>query len=148
MRRRDLLAGAAAAPAATLARPAGAAPLGAPAPVSDDPFLRAAFALAGGGEVPDFVLANARRMIETQFGFGSIDALVKAVAAWRPGEPLPRAIEPIAQRLLVILYTGETDGPDPRTRAGHYPWALAWQQLGFAKAPGICGPGFGQWNRT
>ena len=136
MRRRDLLAGTAATP--WLARGAAAA----------DGFPDAAAALAGSAALPPFVIETARRMLVAQFGAPAVADLVTATAAWRRGAALPEAVEPVAQRLLVILYTGETDALDPRARTGHYPWALAWQVLRFAKAPGLCSGTFGDWART
>ncbi|WP_137125282.1 hypothetical protein [Roseomonas sp. HF4] len=139
MRRRDLLAATAAAPLAG-ARGASAA--------AGEDFAEAAMALAGSGALPPFVMDAARRMLEAEFGAATVADLVGAVGAWRRGAALPAALEPPAQRLLVILYTGETAAADPRARAGHYPWALAWQLLRFAKAPGLCSGGFGDWART
>jgi hypothetical protein len=136
MRRRDLLAGTAAAP--WLAAGAGAA----------DGFAGAAAALAGSFALPPFAIEAARRMLVAEFGPGAVAELVAAAGAWRRGAALPDAVEPVAQRLLVILYTGETDAADPRARAGHYPWALAWQVLRFTKAPGLCSGTFGDWART
>lgn len=136
MRRRDLLAGAVAAPwFATEGAAAGG-------------FADAAAALAGSDALPPFVIDAARRMLVAEFGPAAVAELVAAAGAWRRGAALPEAMEPVAQRLLVILYTGETDAADPRARAGHYPWALAWQVLRFAKAPGLCSGGFGDWTRT
>lgn len=139
MRRRALLAGVAAAPLPA-SRGAAAAAAGG--------FAEAAMALAGSGALPPFVMDAAQRMLEAEFGAARVAGLVAALGEWRRGAALPDALEPLAQRLLVILYTGETAGADPRARAGHYPWALAWQVLGFAKAPGLCSGGFGDWART
>jgi hypothetical protein len=113
-----------------------------------DGFPDAAAALAGSGALPPFVIETARRMLVAQFGAPAVADLVTATAAWRRGAALPDAVEPVAQRLLVILFTGETDATDPRARTGHYPWALAWQVLRFAKAPGLCSGTFGDWART
>lgn len=137
MRRRDLLAGAAASPL-----------LGAGAVAAQDGFAEAAAALAGSGALPPFVIDTARRMLAAEFGPAAVADLVTATGTWRRGAALPDRIEPVAQRLLVILYTGETDAANPRARAGHYPWALAWQVLRFAKAPGLCSGTFGDWART
>ena len=139
MRRRALLAAGAAAAPLPGARLAGAASLAG--------FPEAALALAGSRDLPPFVVDAAQRMLVAEYGSDPVGDLVAAVAAWRRGAALPDRLEPLAQRLLVILYTGETDAADPRARAGHYPWALAWQVLRFAKAPGLCSGGFGDWTR-
>lgn len=110
-------------------------------------FAEAAVAMAGSRDLPPFVLDAAQRMLVAQFGAAPVDDLVVAISAWRRGAALPDRLEPLAQRLLVILYTGETAAADPRARAGHYPWALAWQVLRFTKAPGLCSGGFGDWAR-
>jgi hypothetical protein len=140
VRRRDLLlVGAAASP---LLGAWGAAA------ASADAFAEAAVALAGSRDLPPFVVGAAQRMLVVEFGSAPVGELVAAISAWRRGAALPDRLEPLAQRLLVILYTGETDAADPRARAGHYPWALAWQVLRFAKAPGLCSGSFGDWART
>lgn len=136
MRRRDLLAGAAASPL-----------LGAGPATAADGFADAAVALAGSGALPSFVVDAAQRMLAAEFGPAAVAELVPAIAAWRLGAALPDRLEPLAQRLLVILYTGETAAADPRAQAGHYPWALAWQVLRFTKAPGLCSGTFGDWAR-
>ncbi|NMJ43847.1 hypothetical protein GWK16_21545 [Roseomonas sp. JC162] len=123
-----------------VAAPLGATPLGG--------FEEAAVALAGSRDLPPFVLDMAQRMLVAEFGAAPVGDLIAAVAAWRRGAALPDTLEPLAQRLLVILYTGETDATNPRAQVGHYPWALAWQVLRFAKAPGLCSGGFGDWART
>jgi hypothetical protein len=138
MRRRDLLSGMVAPPLVGARRAAAA-------PTND--FAEAAVALAGSRDLPPFVVDAAQRMLVAEFGSAPVGELVTAVAAWRRGAALPDRLEPLAQRLRVILYTGETDSADPRARAGHYPWALAWQVLRFAKAPGLCSGGFGDWTR-
>lgn len=135
MRRRNLLGGAAASPLLGAGR------------ASADSFAQAAVALAGSRDLPAFVLYSAQRMLVAEFGSAPVGELVAAISAWRRGAALPERLEPLAQRLLVILYTGETDAADPRARAGHYPWALAWQVLRFTKAPGLCSGGFGDWAR-
>lgn len=136
MKRRDLLAGAAASALAGTGIAAAA-----------DGFAEAVAALAGSGTLPPFVIDAARRMLVAEFGPAAVTELVAAAGDWRRGAALPDRIEPVAQRLLAILYTGETDAADPRARAGHYPWALAWQVLRFAKAPGLCSGAFGDWAR-
>jgi hypothetical protein len=98
-------------------------------------------------ESPDFVIDAARHLLVREFGFGSDLKLVAGVQQTPPGVPLPDDVEALAQRLLVILYTGETSGPAPSVQLGHYPWALAWRVLAFTKAPGICGAGFAAWSR-
>ena len=138
MKRRDLLSRAAAAP--LLGIPSAAA-------MPADAFAEAAMALAGSGALPPFVMETAQRILVREYGAGPVAELIVAMRAWRRGEALPDRLEPLAQRLLVILYTGETDAADPRARVGHYPWALAWQVLRFAKAPGLCSGGFGDWAR-
>ncbi|NKE16554.1 hypothetical protein [Neoroseomonas oryzicola] len=139
MRRRDLLGGVAASPLFHIGC-ASAAPVG--------DFTEAALALAGSRDLPPFVVDAAQRMLVAEFGAALVGDLIAAVAAWRRGAALPDRLEPLAQRLLVILYTGETEVADPRARAGHYPWALAWQVLRFTKAPGLCSGTFGDWART
>lgn len=136
MKRRALLGGVATAP---LLGTWGAAATPAEA------FADAAMTLAGSGAMPSFVMEMAQRMLLREFGPVLVAELVEATGAWRPGAALPDRLEPLAQRLLVILYTGETNAADPRARAGHYPWALAWQVLGFTKAPGLCSGRFGDW---
>lgn len=111
-------------------------------------FAEAAMALAGTGAFPAFVADAARAMLEREFDAARVTALIAAVAAWQRGAAIPAALEPVAQRLLVILYTGETGGPDRRATLGHYPWALAWHVLRTAKTPGLCSGGFGDWART
>lgn len=113
-----------------------------------DPFTEAAWALCGSEDSPEFVVEAARRMILREFGEGSDAKLVAAIRGAKPDAPLPDDVQAIAKRLLVILYTGETEGPDKATKVlGHYPWALAWSVLRFAKAPSICGAGFGSWSK-
>lgn len=110
-------------------------------------FEDAAVALAGSGAFPAFVAEAARAMLEQEFGGAGVAALIPAIAAWQGGAAIPAELEPLAQRLLVILYTGETAVTDPRAKLGHYPWALAWKVLAHAKAPGFCGSGFGEWSK-
>lgn len=110
-------------------------------------FADAAVVLAGSGAFPALVATAARAMLEQEFGTLQVAALIPAIAAWQNGTAIPAALEPLAQRLLVILYTGETASADPRARLGHYPWALAWQVLHHTKAPGLCGSGFGDWSK-
>lgn len=110
-------------------------------------FEDAAVALAGSGAFPAFVASAARAMLEAEFGSARVAALIPAIAAWQDGTAIPAELEALAQRLLVILYTGESAAADPRARLGHYPWALAWKVLDHAKAPGFCGPGFGAWSK-
>lgn len=111
-------------------------------------FADAAVALAGTGAFPEFVADAARAMLEREFGAAPVTSLIAAIAAWQRGAAMPAALEPLAQRLLVILYTGETGGTDPRATLGHYPWALAWHVMRTAKTPGLCSGGFGDWART
>lgn len=110
-------------------------------------FADAAIALCGCGAFPALVADAAQAMLTREFDAASVDALIAAIAAWQGGVAIPAALEPLAQRLLVILYTGETASDDPRAAVGHYPWALAWQVLRSTKAPGLCGSGFGDWSR-
>ena len=110
-------------------------------------FSNAAVALAGSGAFPALVATAARAMLEQEFDAARVTALIPAIAAWQDGTAIPAALEPLAQRLLIILYTGETAADDPRARLGHYPWALAWQVLSHTKAPGLCGSGFGDWSK-
>lgn len=99
-------------------------------------------------ELPDFVIEAARLLLIQEFGSGSDTKLVAGMRNTPSGSPLPADVEALAQRLLVILYTGETSGPAPSPHLGHYPWALAWRVLAFTKAPGICGAGFGAWSKS
>ncbi len=118
---------------------------GAQAPLA---FADAAMALAGSGAFPAFVADAARVLLVREFDAARVTALIAAIADWQRGTAIPAALEPLARRLLVILYTGETAPDDPRASLGHYPWALAWQVLRTAKAPGLCSSGFGDWART
>ena len=126
-----------------------------PVDAAVDDFTAMARLLYGSGalpslieELPDFVIDAARQLLVQEFGVGSDLKLVAGVQETPPGVPLPHDVEALAQRLLVILYTGETAGPAPSIRLGHYPWALAWRVLAFTKAPGICGAGFGAWSKS
>jgi hypothetical protein len=98
VKRRTLLAGVSALPFA------GAKA----APAADSDFIAACVALAGTGAFPAFFAAAARQVLDAEFGPGQVAALVRAVNAWDGASALPPALEPIAQRLLTILYTGET----------------------------------------
>lgn len=98
-------------------------------------------------ELPEFVIDAARQLLIQEFGIGSDTRLVTGFQQTPSGAPLHEDVEALAQRLLVILYTGETLGPAPSSHLGHYPWALAWRVLAFTKAPGICGAGFGAWSK-
>ena len=125
-----------------------------PVDAAVDDFTAMARLLYGSGalpsfieELPDFVIAAARQLLVQEFGVGSDLKLVAGIGQTPPGAPLPKDVEALAQRLLVILYTGETSGPAPSIQLGHYPWALAWRVLAFTKAPGICGAGFGAWSK-
>jgi hypothetical protein len=111
-------------------------------------FEDAAIALAGSGAFPALVAAAARAMLEQEFDAARVAALITAIAAWQGGAAIPDALEPLAQRLLIILYTGETASTDPRASLGYYPWALAWHVLHATKTPGLCGSGFGDWTRA
>jgi hypothetical protein len=134
--------------------PQQAAPVD-PVEAAVDDFTAMARLLYGSGalpafveELPDFVIDAARQLLVQEFGVGSDLKLVAAIQQTPPGAQLPNDMEALAQRLLVILYTGETAGPAPSIQLGHYPWALAWRVLAFTKAPGICGAGFGTWSRS
>jgi len=139
-------------PSAELSVGAFSAPTINPQPAEPDApaldFADAAIALAGSGAFPAFVADAAQAILAREFDAARVTALIAAIAAWQGGAAIPAALEPLAQRLLVILYTGETASEDPRGRAGHYPWALAWQVLHSAKAPGLCSSGFGDWSRA
>ena len=140
MRRRALLAGATALPLFQ--------PLAAAAQTADDGFLDACFRLAGGAAFPEILAAAARASLTGAFGADTVTALVRAVAVWDGAGALPDAVEAAARRLLVILYTGEPGTGGQRGDAPFYPWALAWQSLDFARAPGVCGGAFGSWSHA
>ena len=144
MRRRALLAGVSALPFAAIGC-AWTAPDGAAAEAAMDAFVDASCKLAGTGDMPRFFIAGARIVLEREFGAERLDALVRAVGHWSGDGPLPAEVETAAQRLLVILYTGETKEQPGRADAPYYPWALAWQTLDFASGPGLCRGGFGAW---
>jgi len=140
MRRRALLAGASALPF-IVARPRAARAF-------DPDFVNACCSLAGTGDFPAFFAAAARAELEQEFGADKVTDLVHAVNSWDGIAPLPAEVEPIAQRLLIILYTGATGIANRRGDAAYYPCALAWQTLEFTRAPGICGGAFGSWSRV
>jgi hypothetical protein len=139
VRRRTLLAGASALPLIA-ARTSVAQAV-------DPDFVNACCSLAGTGAFPAFFAAAAHTALEKEFGADKVTDLVHAVNSWPPIAPLPTELEKIAQRLLIILYTGETGTGNGRGDSPYYPWALAWQTLGFTRAPGICGGSFGAWSR-
>ena len=98
---------------------------------------------------PDF-LAAALDAFQGVFGAEASDRLLDAVLqrdAARITEPFDdQRLEEAARYLVGILYTGDF----PSGRGADVPLgfqqALAWQVLGFTKAPSVCGPGFGSWN--
>jgi len=113
------------------------------AATDSDAFAQAAAILAGNSEMPDFFLAAARSALEASYGTDAVDKFVAAVSAAPAGAALPPEFEPMAQALLTILYTGEIGSSAP-----YYPWAMAWQTLEFASAPGICHGPFGYWTKA
>jgi hypothetical protein len=141
MRRRTLLAGVSALPLAAAGRAYAA-------PDDGGGFVEACRKLAGTGEFPRFFADAARAILEQEYGGEAVGKLVEAVDAWSgDGELSDRESETMAQRLLTILYTGEIAKEEPkRGDSPYYPWALAWQTLEFARAPGICGGRFGGWS--
>jgi hypothetical protein len=141
MRRRTLLAGVSALPLAA----AGGAYA---APDDGAGFVEACRKLAGTGEFPRFFADAARAILERECGVGAAGKLVEAVGAWSGDGELPDPdSETMARRLLTILYTGEIAKENPkRGDSPYYPWALAWQTLEFARAPGVCGSRFGGWS--
>ena len=106
-------------------------------------FAQAAAVLTGPAAFPDFFLAAARSALIEGYGADAVARFTATVAAAPADTTLPAEFESMAQTLLTILYTGEIGSSAP-----YYPWALAWRGLGFAKAPGICGDGFGSWTTT
>jgi hypothetical protein len=111
-------------------------------------FAEACRRLAGTGVFPAFFVAAAQAALEQEFGPDPVAALTSAAADWTEGKALPDAVEPVAKRLLCILYTGETAPEFARDGAPFYPWALAWQTLGFTVAPSLCGGAFAAWERA
>ena len=88
-------------------------------------FAEACRRLAGTGAFPAFFVAAAQAALEQEFGTDPVAALTSAAADWTEGKALPDAVEPVAKRLLCILYTGET-APDsrataPRSTPGRWP---------------------------
>jgi hypothetical protein len=106
-------------------------------------FARAAAVLTGAAALPDFFLAAARSALIEGHGADAVARFTATVAAAPAGAALPAELEPMAQALLTMLYTGEIGSSAP-----YYPWALAWRGLGFTKAPGICGDAFGSWTKA
>jgi hypothetical protein len=114
----------------------------------DPRFAEACRRLAGTGAFPAFFVAAAQAALDQEFGADRVAALTSAAADWTEGKALPDAVEPVAKRLLCILYTGETAPKSARDGAPFYPWALAWQTLGFAVAPSLCSGAFAAWARA
>jgi hypothetical protein len=123
-----------------------------PAPVATDAddsadtdleaFAQAASVLTGPWDFPDAFLAAARSHLTERFGADAVSRFTATVAAAPADAALPAELEPMAQALLTILYTGEIGSSAP-----YYPWSLAWRALEFADAPGICDGAFGSWTK-
>jgi hypothetical protein len=106
-------------------------------------FARAAAVLTGPAAFPDFFLAAARLALIEGYGADALARFTATVAGAPADATLPAELEPMAQALLTMLYTGEIGASAP-----YYPWALAWRVLEFTKAPGICGDAFGSWTKA
>ena len=121
-------------------------PIGAEGRTDDPAFIEAAVKLAGSTQFPMFVASAARTILINEFGIDAVAALVQSVSEWDGRGALPAAVEPAACRLLVILFTGDLGVNPQRGGSPYYPWALAWQILGFTGVPGTCGGACGAWS--
>jgi hypothetical protein len=105
--------------------------------------------LAGTGMRDPILLEIALAALSRQVGADVVARLHRAVIA-RDADDIVRpfedpAVEAAARGLVAMLYTGEIADADGTVTAIGFHQALAWEVLAFAKAPSVCGPGFGWW---
>lgn len=140
--RRNLLATAAIVSLTSTARAAG---LGAGGQVFSDAIRQ----IAGVVDIPSHFVRAVEAEFISVFGEKSRHEFIAALAGQTVDTAIKRSHEKsLADQVKFIanlLYTGEVQR-DGKTVVLYYPWSLAWNSIGFAKPPGLCGgPEFGHW---